>query len=105
MPPIKEENNPAASAPAAPAIGIASKPKSPVAPFSVLAIAAATPAATLADYQQELDYGAAQGMMAAMPDDYDGDYMIEVDEPSIDDRFESTRRSYDWARRSLSFLA
>lgn len=35
-----------------------------------MAIAAATPAATLADYQQELDYGAAQGMMAAMPDDY-----------------------------------
>jgi len=44
-------------------------------------------------------------VLAAMPDDYDGDYMIEVDEPSIDDRFESTRRSYDWARRSMSFLA
>jgi carboxyl-terminal processing protease len=35
-----------------------------------MATAAATPAATLADYQRELDYGAAQGMMAAMPDDY-----------------------------------
>ncbi len=35
-----------------------------------MAIAAATPAATLAEYQTELDYGAAQGMMAAMPDDY-----------------------------------
>ena len=35
-----------------------------------MATAAATPAATLADYQQELDYGAAEGMMASMPDDY-----------------------------------
>ncbi|MFN8665294.1 MAG: S41 family peptidase, partial [Thermomicrobiales bacterium] len=35
-----------------------------------MAIAAATPAASLAEYQQELDYGAAQGMMASMPDDY-----------------------------------
>lgn len=43
-------------------------------------------------------------VIAAMPHDYDGDYMIEVDEPSIDDRFESTRRSYEWARRTLSFL-
>lgn len=35
-----------------------------------MAAAAATPAATLAEYQQELDYGAAQGLMDAMPDDY-----------------------------------
>jgi carboxyl-terminal processing protease len=35
-----------------------------------MVIAAATPAATLDEFQQELDYGAAQGMMAAMPDDY-----------------------------------
>jgi carboxyl-terminal processing protease len=35
-----------------------------------MAIAAATPAASLPEYQQELDYGAAEGMMAAMPDDY-----------------------------------
>ena len=40
-------------------------------------------------------------VIAAMPDDYDGDYMIEVDEPSIDDRFESVRRSHEWAVRSL----
>ena len=39
-----------------------------------------------------------------MPADYDGDYMIEVDEPSTDDRFESSRRSYEWAVRALSFL-
>lgn len=41
------------------------------------------------------------GVLAAMPADYDGDYMIEVDEPSIDDRFESSRRSFEWAARSL----
>ncbi len=40
-------------------------------------------------------------VLAAMPPDYDGDYMIEVDEPSIDDRFESTRRSYEWAVNNL----
>ncbi len=44
-------------------------------------------------------------VLAAMPDDYDGDYMIEVDEPSIDDRFESSRRSHAWAMRALPFLA
>ncbi len=44
-------------------------------------------------------------VLAAMPADYDGDYMIEVDEPSIDDRFESSRRSYEWATRALPFLA
>ncbi|MFT4038574.1 MAG: PDZ domain-containing protein, partial [Thermomicrobiales bacterium] len=35
-----------------------------------MATAAATPAATLAEYQQELDYGAAQGMLQSMPDAY-----------------------------------
>lgn len=44
-------------------------------------------------------------ILAAMPADYDGDYMIEVDEPSVDDRFESTKRSYEWAASALSFLA
>ncbi len=29
------------------------------------------------------------------------DYTIEVDEPSVDDRFESMRRSYEWAVRCL----
>jgi inosose dehydratase len=43
-------------------------------------------------------------ILAAMPPEYDGDYMIEVDEPSVDDRFESTKRSYDWAASALSFL-
>lgn len=40
-------------------------------------------------------------IIAAMPVGYDGDWMIEVDEPSIDDLFESTRRCRDWAVRSL----
>lgn len=44
-------------------------------------------------------------VVAAMPAGYDGDYMIEVDEPSIDDRFESTRRSHAWAKRALPFLS
>lgn len=40
-------------------------------------------------------------VLAAMPQDFDGDYMIEIDEPSIDSRLESHRISFDWARRSL----
>jgi len=42
-------------------------------------------------------------VVAAMPEDYDGDYMIEVDKPSVASVFESHRMSYDWARRALSF--
>jgi inosose dehydratase len=40
-------------------------------------------------------------VVAAIPDDYDGDFMIEVDEPSVESRFESHRISFEWARRSL----
>jgi inosose dehydratase len=40
-------------------------------------------------------------VLAALPDDYDGDYMIEVDEPSVDSKFESHRLSYAWARRTI----
>jgi inosose dehydratase len=40
-------------------------------------------------------------VLAAVPEDYDGDYMIEVDEPSVDSRFESHRISFEWASRSL----
>ena len=40
-------------------------------------------------------------VLAAIPDDYDGDFMIEVDEPSVASKLESHRMSYDWARRSL----
>lgn len=42
-------------------------------------------------------------VLAAMPDDYDGDYMIEVDEPSVESRSESHKMSFDWARQALSF--
>jgi inosose dehydratase len=40
-------------------------------------------------------------VLAAVPDDYDGDYMIEVDEPSVDSKLESHRTSYLWARRAI----
>ncbi|HEU4349681.1 MAG TPA: sugar phosphate isomerase/epimerase [Actinoplanes sp.] len=40
-------------------------------------------------------------VLAAIPDDYDGDFMIEVDEPSVPSNLESHRISYDWARRRL----
>ncbi|HEU4348349.1 MAG TPA: sugar phosphate isomerase/epimerase [Actinoplanes sp.] len=40
-------------------------------------------------------------VLAVIPDEYDGDFMIEVDEPSVDSKLESHRMSYDWARRSL----
>jgi inosose dehydratase len=38
---------------------------------------------------------------AAIPGDYDGDFMIEVDEPSVESKLESHRISFEWARRSL----
>jgi inosose dehydratase len=44
-------------------------------------------------------------VVAAMPADYDGDYMIEVDVPSVDSRFDSHQMSYDWARQALSFAS
>jgi inosose dehydratase len=40
-------------------------------------------------------------VVAAIPDDYDGDFMIEVDEPSVESRLESHRISFVWARRNL----
>ncbi len=49
-----------------------------------------------------LDFDA---VVAAMPADYDGDYMIEVDVPSVDSRYESHRMSFDWARQALSHAA
>jgi inosose dehydratase len=41
-------------------------------------------------------------VLAAVPDGYDGDFMIEVDEPSIDSKRESHRISFEWARRTLA---
>ena len=40
-------------------------------------------------------------MLAAIPSGYDGDFMIEVDEPSVDSKFESHRISFEWAQRTL----
>ncbi|GAB2605673.1 inosose dehydratase [Paractinoplanes abujensis] len=41
-------------------------------------------------------------VLAAIPDDYDGDYMIEVDEPSVESKLESHEMSFAWARRALA---
>jgi inosose dehydratase len=40
-------------------------------------------------------------VLAAIPEDYDGDYMIEIDEPSVDSRRLSHQMSFDWATRAL----
>lgn len=40
-------------------------------------------------------------VLAALPADFDGDLMIEVDEPSVSTPRESGRISYDWAVRHL----
>jgi inosose dehydratase len=42
-------------------------------------------------------------VIAAMPENYDGDYMIEVDVPSVDSRYESHKLSFEWARQALNF--
>jgi inosose dehydratase len=41
-------------------------------------------------------------VLAAIPDGYDGDFMIEVDEPSVDSKRESHRISFEWARHTLA---
>ena len=40
-------------------------------------------------------------VLAALPDDYDGDFMIEIDEPSVDSLYESHRIAFDWATLHL----
>jgi len=40
-------------------------------------------------------------VVAAIPADYDGDFMIEVDEPSVESKLESHRISFEWAQRNL----
>jgi inosose dehydratase len=40
-------------------------------------------------------------VLRALPDDYDGDFMIEIDEPSVDSRFESHQMAYEWAQLKL----
>ena len=39
-----------------------------------------------------------------MPEDYDGDYMIEVVEPSVDSLYDSFKMSFEWARRALKLV-
>lgn len=41
-------------------------------------------------------------VVAAMPADYDGDYMIEVDVPSVDSLHDSHKISYQWAQDALA---
>jgi inosose dehydratase len=41
-------------------------------------------------------------VLDAIPADYDGDFMIEVDEPSMESRLESHRISFEWARLGLA---
>ncbi len=43
-------------------------------------------------------------VVAAMPADYDGDYMIEIDEPSVESRYDSHQMSFEWANQALSFV-
>ena len=40
-------------------------------------------------------------VLKALPQDYDGDFMIEIDEPSVESRFESHRIAYQWAQWNL----
>jgi inosose dehydratase len=40
-------------------------------------------------------------VVAAMPHDYEGDYMIEVVEPSVDSLHNSFQLSFEWARHAL----
>lgn len=49
-----------------------------------------------------LDLGA---VLAALPDDYDGDWMVEVDFPSVGDVVESHRLSFAWAQEVLGAVA
>ena len=40
-------------------------------------------------------------VLAAIPDSYDGDLMIEVDHPSVSSTYESHRISFAWAKQAL----
>ena len=41
-------------------------------------------------------------VLAAIPATYDGDFMIEVDEPSVDSKADSHRMSFAWATMFLA---
>jgi inosose dehydratase len=40
-------------------------------------------------------------VLRAIPKGYDGDFMIEIDEPSVESRFESHEIAYQWAQLNL----
>jgi inosose dehydratase len=40
-------------------------------------------------------------VIRVLPGDYDGDFMIEIDEPSVDSPFESHRIAFEWAKNHL----
>jgi inosose dehydratase len=46
-----------------------------------------------------LDFDA---VLAAMPENYDGDYMIEVDQPSVESLYDSHKMSFVWAQSALA---
>jgi inosose dehydratase len=46
-----------------------------------------------------------RAVLAALPDDYDGDWTIEVDFPSVGDVVESHRLSFAWAEEVLGAVA
>ena len=41
-------------------------------------------------------------VLAALPADYDGDLMIEIDEPSVESKYESHRMAFEWAQKGLA---
>ena len=41
-------------------------------------------------------------VLAALPAGYDGDLMIEIDEPSVDSKYESHRMAFEWAQHGLA---
>ncbi|WP_432503319.1 sugar phosphate isomerase/epimerase family protein [Kineococcus arenarius] len=45
-----------------------------------------------------------EAVLEALPEDYDGDYMIEVDHPSVATVYESHRLSFEWATATLDRL-
>jgi len=44
-------------------------------------------------------------VVTAIPAHYDGDFMIEIDRPSVESRFESHRIAFEWAQRNLPATA
>jgi inosose dehydratase len=42
-------------------------------------------------------------VVAAMPENYDGDYMIEIDVPSVPSKYDSHKVSFEWAAQALDF--